>query len=282
MSLFPKGIFYGFLFFVFICKPHDCNCLAQTSQINWFWGTGLTFFDYKELLVLPKKSQERGWIPYIGMEYQELYPLNHIKLSQLIQMGYGKTLYDGSRMNSVTNEVSPLTGQTTHVFLNLETTFAFQLQHHAAMWEPYMGMGYHFWNRRLEGNVPFYEKYTWLCFPLGLRFQVMITPSLVWGGDFSFRPVAFGTMNLDRTLYGISSDIVFQLGNKAGWKAAFPIAWQQNFFILSITPWYAYSAIGESDRKRSVSGGLLGSVELVEPESSTHQYGVWIQFVLSH
>ena len=82
----------------------------------------------------------------------------------------------------------------------------------------------------------------------------------------------WGRMTAYLTDIGFGSDPTFDLGNKPGYFAEIPIRYRlSRNWSLSLTPWYEYSAIGQSDIVSVRNGPFIDS--FYEPSSRTHQYG---------
>jgi hypothetical protein len=78
------------------------------------------------------------------------------------------------------------------------------------------------------------------------------------------------------------NDPEFKLGNTVGWYADIPIRYKfSQYWSVVVKPWYEYSTIGKSDTVARTYHGIVDRY-YYEPDSTTHQYGVNVGFVLSY
>jgi len=81
-----------------------------------------------------------------------------------------------------------------------------------------------------------------------------------------------------------SSSLNFKvdLGEKVGWFAEMPIGCLfSTSWSFVATPWYAFSEIGESNQVLVIDAGGTIRGPFLEPDSTTHQYGINIGLVYS-
>jgi hypothetical protein len=81
-----------------------------------------------------------------------------------------------------------------------------------------------------------------------------------------------------------SSSLNFKvdLGDKVGWFAEMPIRYLFSMALsFALTPWYAFNEIGESNQVLVIDAGGVIRGPFLEPDSTTHQYGVNVGLVYS-
>jgi hypothetical protein len=240
---------------------------TRKRKVSTF-SAGLTtyYFDYKEDLVLPSKSTESGWLPGIWGSYT--YQQNSIFYTKIsTQYAAGDLTFDGSTLSG-----TPVKYDTNpHRFIKLEWVLGYPWAAGAnVVITPYLGVGYRFWQRgradTTSSFTSYQEDYSWGYFPAGIRVEYDINSRLRVGVNAAMNYMFGGNMKAYLSEVSSFSDMSFTLGNKIGWSAELPITYKFNLqWSLTVTPWYEYSAIGESP---------INAFGFYEPSSSTNQYGV--------
>ena len=276
-----KSLTLIFLLIVFNLVP---NLFATDTVLDkpysWEFSWTHYYYDYKEDVELPLKSSEYGWLD--GFRTSLIYrgiDKYHRKINGygrvLIEYTSASTTYDGS-----TQIGDPIEDVTNNIFWNLEGDVGITFQSPTPKFDltPYLGLGIRDWTRKLGGDYPFKEQYTWFYIPLGLRTMFKPYQLLSIELDSSYRIVIAGAMQA--FLSDIDShynDPVVLLGNKPGWRAEAPISYR----FLVLTPWYEYSEIGRSgvaDLTYTHNDVEYKIGSIYEPASRTRQHGFNLGF----
>ncbi|MBU1077537.1 MAG: zinc ribbon domain-containing protein [Spirochaetes bacterium] len=235
-------------------------------------------YDYREIVEPPFKSTENGWLPGIFIDYSFQGIKFPIYFRLTGEYTYGNTKYDGS-----TQSGEPLTGETGNSLINFSTHFGFVLRivNNTFYINPYSGIGYHFWHRGGLDEGFYGEDYSWCYVPVGIRPVFRITDRFTFAMDVSARFMFKGKIKVFLT--DLSPDFnepEGTLGNETGFKIESSVSYIFKSNIgISFTPWYEYSAIGESDIFELTYQGVLWGYGY-EPSSKTDQYGLDIGFLL--
>jgi len=232
----------------------------------------LDHFDYKEKLDPPLKSEERGWVPGFHAELCRQGASPSLFVRAAFDFTRANTTYDGSTQDSLGN-ISPYLGTTQNTLLNasgvIGLTFL-SLSNPPRVLTAYTGIGYRYWERTVAGT--YQEHYAWRYAPVGLRADYRLSSEFSGAVDASARIMFGGT--IDVFLSELSngwSDLHLTLGNRPGFRVEAPLYYQH----WIVTPWYEYSAIGQSNTERIYfQDGTPTRYEGYEPTSTTHQFGV--------
>lgn len=235
----------------------------------------ISYFDYKEDVPAPLKSTESGWIPGAAFGWTRTKP-GALYARAFLEFSSGDVKYDGTTQSGV-----PVTNSNSNQFLfRVEGNMGYTFGSGNLAVSPYTGLGYRYWKRgdseAIQSGPVFVsfvrEDYQWLYIPVGIR---AVYPA---GGQFSIEPNAavrfmfWGQMTAYLSDIGYNSDPTFDLGNKPGYFVEVPIRYRlSRNWSVSLTPWYEYSAIGQSDVVSAQRGSRIDS--FYEPSSRTHQYG---------
>jgi len=245
------------------------NHLENLLQLDFRYS----YFDYKEDVPPPFKSTEKGWIPGGAISWTRTKP-DSAYVRAFLGFDAGDVKYDGTALPSGT----PITDCDSYQFLfraeaNIGYTFAwgnFSVS-------PFTGYGYRYWRRgdsKVINSVMYVrEDYDWMYIPVGLRVVAPVGEKLTLEPNFGARFMLNGRMKLRLTDFGYDNDPRVDLGNRIGYFIDIPIRYYlSRNWSLSLTPWYEYNSIGESNWEPAVMGGaIVGYIS--EPSSRTHQYG---------
>lgn len=268
--LLPSLIFGVFC----LCPPAGAQAgpgLAYPSENLFQFDFRISYFDYKEDLPAPLKSTESGWIPGATIGWTRTRP-GSVYARTFLEFSSGDVKYDGTTQSGV-----PITDSNSNQFLfRVEGNIGYTFSSGNLVFSPYTGLGYRYWKRgdsQVVNSVAFIrEDYEWLYVPVGIRAVYPV------GGQLSIEPNAavrfmfWGQMTAFLSDIGYNSDPTFDLGNKPGYFVEVPVRYRLNRnWSVSLTPWYEYSAIGQSDVASALRGGRIDS--FYEPSSRTHQYG---------
>jgi hypothetical protein len=249
--------------------------LAQTKNSSFEIGLTYYHFDYKEKLDPPKKSTENGWLPgiYLSTEYKKK---SDVYAKLFLSYATGELEYDGSTQTGTPLKFSEL----THEFYKVEGNVGYSIEIRKDFsLIPYIGYGFRNWKRGdttvVQGAWWIKEKYNWHYIPLGLKCDYTINERWEMQGNLAAHYMFYGRMKLYYSEvdpgYG---NYEFDLGNRVGWYVEAPITYKINKdWSIVTSPWYEYSAIGQSNTVNIYYyGAYAGSA--YEPASRTHQYGL--------
>src|SRR5262249_31669093 len=139
----------------------------------------------------------------------------------------------------------------------------------------YAGYGYHYWNRFLAGTPGYREIYSWYYTPIGMQFAFGERTGLSWALDLSIRPTSRGIVKVvTAQTYANGQDSQMNLGARTGYRIAVPFRWPGNHLILSLTPFFEHSAIGQSNTAVNTTLAPTPGEVIYEPNSHTDQFGV--------
>lgn len=236
-------------------------------------GAMLYHFNYKEVVPDPLKSTEDGNLAGLYLQYASLVD---DKYPSRIKAEYtdGQTHYDGTLMDG-----TPTQSTTNDTFFRLEGDMALtSLASNNVLdgFSIYGGLGYRFWKRELTGSGGYTEDYWWIYAPIGVRKTFVASPG--WSGtvDVSVRPMLLGRININLSEANPAyDDASATLGNKIGFRIEVPFHHPLSTNTdLVLTPWYEYSAIGQSSTfDVTTNEGIVGVG--YEPDSHTNQFGVY-------
>jgi len=241
------------------------------SQNLFQFDFRISHFDYKEDLPAPLKSTEPGWIPGTTVSWTRTKP-GSLYTRTFLEFSYGDVKYDGT-----TQTGQPITDSSSNQFLfRVEANIGYTFGSGKLLLSPYTGLGYRYWKRgdsEVVNSAAFVrEDYEWMYIPVGLRAVYQLNPLLSIEPNAAVRFMFWGRMTAYLSDIGYGSDPTFDLGDKPGYYVEIPIRYQLGRnWSLSLTPWYEYSAIGQSDPVSVQNGHLTYS--FYEPPSRTHQYG---------
>jgi len=233
-------------------------------------GISIYYFDYKEKLPSPLKSNESGLIPGLKLGYSYGMLDQGLYIFMGIDFSYFQTDYNGS-----TQSGDPLKCTTNNTFFNIESNIGYSI---FSFIRPYLGLGFYLWMRDLGYNCAassYRELYYWGFVPLGIMFDFKLTEKAMIVVDMSVKIMFKGHIKV--FLSDINSgynDPESRLGNRTGFRIKIPFRYVFNKSVsLELVPWYEYSKIGEGE---IFTVYLNGNPEAtgVEPESRTHRYGL--------
>jgi hypothetical protein len=239
-------------------------------------GVRYRHFDYREDIDLPRKSTDSGALPgvYLNAAFRKpsiFYTKIHVDYAAA-DIDFDGTTQSG-RPVSFSDQRTKLFKFEWNVGYPIPIGKSFTLI-------PYVGYGYHYWQRGTSryisqaGAYAIKEEYTWHYVPVGVTAHYDIADRLTVGLTVSANFMFDGKLKsyaseIDSGL----SDFDLALGDKVGCYAELPVTFRfAGNWALVLTPWYEYSAFGQSDRTNiTYAGTVIGST--YEPGSRTHQYG---------
>jgi hypothetical protein len=222
-------------------------------------------FDYKEDLENPLKSEEYGWLPGVYFDYT-FKKKSSIYGKIFLSYAAADITYDGSTWGGTPLKYSDESAQMFKFEANIG--YAMPISKDFLI-IPYLGYGYQWWERGKgifsETAIMYQEEYRWHYIPVGIKADYNITEKLNIAAAAAVNFMFYGEMNASFAFLG-GPDMDFTLGNRIGFYAEIPVTYQfTNYIGISVTPWYEYSAFGQSD---------VNEYDFVEPPSKTNKYGV--------
>jgi hypothetical protein len=240
------------------------------------------YFDYKEKVDEPLKSNETGFLPGLHVSYSYQGVNNPLYGKFIFEYTDAKTDYDGS-----TQAGMPIKSKTNNRFNTWEGNIGYTFKAQPGVLPAditfYTGFGYRYWNRGLDGQLPYSEEYSWKYIPVGLRGTFRINEK--WTGEVN---VALWIM-FDSEIQVNFSDLdpnfnnpKQSLGNDLGWKIEVPFDYMLlKHWSLELAPSYEFYAFGKSDPFTITYAGVP-VLSGYEPDSRTNIYsirlGVKLQF----
>jgi hypothetical protein len=235
------------------------------------FGGNYRKFDYVEGNNL---DSETGNMPGITLGYQ--IDLERLYAAALLTIVSSHTTYNGSDQSGTI----PVTSKTNTQLIEFEANVGIPLTSPGAfIVKAYTGLGYHYWRRGdagvTNGVSSYREDYSWLVLPLGIRFEQTVSDSFKVSLDAAARLSSNGVLDVKLSQIGDYQDPHLNLGAKMGYKIQLPIDLKVTPRMhLVATPFYEYSAIGQSDPTELRTGsGVDTGTAILEPESRTKQTG---------
>ncbi len=237
------------------------NAYGEDPQRFITFGAGLFYFDYKEVLTLPYKSQERGVVPQVfaKVKFDNAGPFKENGYVEAkASLSTAQIVYDGS-----TQSGTPVMDHSGFSLLQLEGTI------HCLPWKNktydtgfFFGASYSIWNRDVANS--YRETYSWVTLKVGPEFKVKLDSDMSVTLKAAFAPMVYGSMNLD--------GYYFDLKPRAGYEAeaTFEAPFWKGY--ISVTPWIKGYGFGQSDSQVLLIDNTLYTAH--EPSSDTVQYGV--------
>ncbi len=254
----------------YLLKPALCLALfaalfpgqVLSAETTFDFGFQAFHFDYKEDLPAPAKSTESGWLPgvYGSLEYSKK---SNLYAKAFLSFAEGDLTFDGTTQPGD----EPIRFTHRHWFLKFEGDIGYNspLGTRGSL-IPFIGYGYRYWQRGEDRLPDFQEDYSWSYIPIGIKLDYAAGDRWSLGFTAQANLMFNGKMTAHLGDVGITArNPEFDLGSKVGWYVELPIRCNLSYnWSLTVTPWYEYSAIGESN----IDEGFL------EPASRTHWYGV--------
>jgi hypothetical protein len=240
------------------------------------------YFDYKEKIEEPLKSNETGFLPGLHLTYTYQGVNNPLYGRALFEYAEGKVDYDGS-----TQAGMPLKAKTSERFLNYEANIGYTLKPRPSVLPAhitfYTGFGYRYWHRGLDGQFPYSEEYSWMYVPVGLRGTFRISQKWTGAVDIALWIMFDGDIKVNFSdLDPNFNNPKKSLGNDLGWKIEVPIDYMfLEHWSLEFAPAYENYSFGKSDPFTITYAGVP-VLSGYEPDSRTNIYsmrlGVKFQF----
>jgi len=228
---------------------------------------------------------ETGWMKGLHISYKN----QDNKTGNYWRLLYEKTnhsdSYIGSLQDNAGNYMGPYNSITKNKITNYEITFANPIADTDNAYA-YIGLGSYSWDRDVMGSetlgVPEgFEKYSWKYIPIGYRNEYSINSKWYGAVDIALR-FPFQSKMKGVKVGGIDPFEV-NLGKKPGLKIELPFNYKMGSrWSLSLTTWYEYWAIGQSNMVAQKVNGVqqyyhndpLEPLGVLEPGSRTNQLGL--------
>jgi hypothetical protein len=262
--------------FLFFSTPLAAREAGPFEKMSFFeWGLTYYNFDYKEDLISPQKSTENGWLPGVYFDYT-FWKKSMIYAKARLGYGAADIAYDGATQSGAPIQYS---NQSAKIFkFGADVGYPISVSRDFTL-IPYTGYSYRHWQRGETKYITpsaywIKEVYQWHNIPVGIKADYNvnekwnIAASVAANFMFSGKVTTFFSEK-----YHNVPDIDFSLGNQVGFCAEIPITYRfTDHWSIVATPWYEYSAFGQSDQQYYVYKGTLYAA--YEPASKTHQYGL--------
>jgi hypothetical protein len=260
----------------FMANEKDLPLPSQRIQ-TLQGGINLYYFDYAESVAPPLKSTESGVLPGVNLSYQT----QNLERTWVLRAGLDltefSTQYDGSTQGP---SVRPVQQKTSNTFVNVVLLGGYRLGNVPALGSvtAHAGLGRHMWRRGdngVQAGVQFMqENYAWFYAPVGVLLERSLSEKFSLGLDTSVHFMFGGSMQLmlSKSYSGVNDPSV-NLGSKVGYRIELPMQYKvSGDLVAHFSPWYQFSAIGESDRNTLTIDGNP-AMRFYEPASRTYQYG---------
>jgi hypothetical protein len=265
------------LVFVFCNPAMAAETTGAENTSSFELGVTYRHFDYKEDINPPQKSTESGWLP--GVYFNYAFQKKSVFYTK-VHLDYAAADID---FDGTTNSGRPITfsDQKTKLFkFEWDVGYPIPLGNDFTL-IPYLGYGFRYWSRGDSRFIPqvnaysIKEEYYSHYIPVGIQADYNVTDRLSIGATAAAHFMFTGKAKsyASEVLAGVA-DLDFTLGNKVGFYAEIPVTFRftKNWAVV-LTPWYEYSAFGQSDTVNITYGGTVVGYAY-EPASKTNQYGV--------
>jgi hypothetical protein len=262
---------------------NDKRSTKSKNPHRLYIGPDLFYRDYNEI-VSPAKSHEFGTLYGVQATYDYVKG-NSIYVGASLRYGNGTTTYDGStRSNSAP---IPVAAKTNNQFLNAEGRlgYTFSLdKRNRLLISPFVGVGYHQWNRDVLSGLTSdgkptgssFENYSWGYVGPGIQAKYQVSPQFDIGINAKLMMMLGGKIDAtDKTSTGqVTGSGSGELGNALQYEVELPITYHLSHnadsnINLKLTPYYRSQNIAEGSRFKLSNGNNVN-----EPASNTSVYGV--------
>lgn len=226
---------------------------------------------------------ETGWMNGIHLSYKNQNNQTKEYWQVIYETSNHNDSYFGGLQDAAGNYMGAFNTTTKNSIKNYEVIYANPIgdsKHSYA----YIGIGSYSWDRTVLGQASqdvadSTEKYSWKYIPIGYRNEYSLSDK--WDGAVNVEmrnPFQSIMKAIDPS--GIDPFQV-NLGRMPGFKIECPFEYKMNNqWSLSITPWYEYWAIGQSNYVDQTVNGVVqtdgngGTYVVSEPSSKALQYGI--------
>lgn len=297
---FTFGFFLLFATQAWASDPGDLP--TPESRSTWETDIGLDLYDfnYAEVVQPPLQSQETGFLWGLrgGVRYNPRWHRHeHLYFKLILEYSGSNTSYTGTTQIGNDESVTAITGTSSGLFGIGELQSGMDVK----QWDDnnilsvFFGVGVRYWKRGVTqvsnstGGGGYNEIYVWPTIEAGPRYFYRVNEK--WSLSPEAALVWMPTGSLDVALSQLNSslqDASVTLGGTVGFRLAGTVRYQINTLeSVSVMPWFQYSTIGQSNTteilqtngSQASSNGL--PLSLIEPNSRTYQFGVYISFALA-
>lgn len=270
-----KKYLLGGVFLLLIGSVSLADELKERFHHYWMMGLNFRSFDYKEDLTPPLRSEEKAQFmsPFLAYRYKNGPWSWEAQFDGFFDFS---SQYTGTTLSGVETE-----GEDRHSLWD----FGLQLGYDVIPdFQIFSGLGYHFWDRFLNGETGYREIYTWYFVDLGAEWTFLSANfevgQLNSSFRFRYRQMYQGSIHIVFSeTYSAGEDSTLKLGDKGGYWLEWPLKLSLvgNRSALLLTPWYSRSEIGASNvtyNGTPLRSGVLGRIR--EPASLTQEMGLKI------
>ncbi|RME87000.1 MAG: hypothetical protein D6785_02555 [Planctomycetota bacterium] len=235
-------------------------------------------FDYKEDLPIPQKSTESGFLAggRISFHFQK-----NIYLGASLDITPSDTDYIGTTQSGM-----PVKDITENIFITERNLIGYDILAHTKGFlriYPYLGLGVHYWERRLGGAAPYKEVYSWGILPIGIRTTLALTKKWLAILDFSAQIMFGGEIEVFLSELDPSyRDVTMDLGNRVGFRGEITVVRRFLKHLGGIFSfWIEYIEIGKSNAKVVFQNGAPTNTVIYEPSSRSWDFGFNIGLLIT-
>lgn len=215
-------------------------------------------------------DSERGWLNGYHVAYKSQDPVTREFWRLTYEQMKQNTHYNGALYDSSTNTSTPYQGTTENKITDTEFVYAIPITVDKKTYI-YTGIGSHKWDRNLTGQYGYLEKYSWNYIPIGYRNEFKVSGKLSGAVDMAAKFMFNSNIDVSGDGY---DEQQMTLGNKVGFRVELPYTYKMCLhWSITLTPWYEYSAIGQSNWVDLTNNGFRSGYVSQEPNSMNHQYG---------
>lgn len=259
--------------------------VVRAKPNRLYLGPDIFYRDYSEEEITPGfKSDESGVLFGVQATY-DYVKQNSVYFGGSLRYGGGQTSYDGG-LQFADGTRAPYESTTDNQIFNVEGRLGYSFlvdQAERLLLTPFIGYGYHRWNRTIsgDGEIPGFgdfpindltEIYSWRYIAPGLRTEYQLSPKFDIGLNLKVMFMQGGDIKIEDP----TGDIDTNLGNETQFEVELPLTYhvsetERDAFDIRLTPYYRSMNIGRGD----VGCNEVGFCAL-EPASTTSVFGATI------
>jgi len=243
------------------CFAAPVNSLQLSGNLQYLkyteWDTNGSFLD-----------SEKGWMPGLNL-FAESFLGNRWVMFGAVDFYQGTTRYDGA-LNGT--PPTPITSTTNNTFVDGSLAVGRIFQLFPGRIIPYAGVGGRYWRRGLTGTGAYLEKYRFLYFPVGARYEAALSEKIQIAADVSFFWNAGGRIGISE---GGLSPVTGTLGSDFGFRLEAPVSYHLNAeWNLVGSIFFSTFGIGKGDPFELFDSNGVSQGTFLEPKSTTYVYGI--------
>ena len=247
-------------------------------------GLQLQHIDYQESMptVPGFKSNEAGLLPGLSLGYSWAPRNTRLFFDSQFILISSNINYDGSKTEVGNGSYTPFTSQSRFNLGEIRVTggYSFVKTAHTDL-GLYSGLNFRNWLRELDAiqkapGAGANELYATLSAPIGLRWNQRLSDRIQIGLDGS---VGLPIFSVFQIYFGGNESLSNALKTKLSWKIQAPIQyWLTPTQGISLNPFFETIAYEETNIGRRHTQ-FSGSSQIIEPASTTLQFGTQIKFL---